>query len=166
MAEVTFKGNPLHTNGELPQIGSKAPNFVLTGPDLADRSLTDFEGRKKILNIVPSLDTKVCAISTRRFNGEAKLRDDLQVVVISADLPFAQHRFCEAENCDAIATLSMMRDKRFAESYGVLLTDGPLAGLCARAVLVLDENDTVIHAQLVPEIAEEPDYKAALDALG
>ncbi len=166
MAEITLQGNPVHTSGELPAIGSPAPDFSLTDGELNDVSLKDFAGKKKVLSIVPSLDTGVCATSTKVFNDRLGGRDDVVVLVISADLPFAQARFCSAEGTDRVKTLSMMRDKHFARDYGVLISDGPLAGITARAVMVLDENDRVLHAQLVPEIAQEPDYDAAIAALG
>lgn len=166
MAEITLQGNPIHTSGELPAIGSPAPDFLLTDGELNDVSLKDFAGKKKVLSIVPSLDTGVCATSTKVFNDRLGGRDDVVVLVISADLPFAQARFCSAEGTDRVKTLSMMRDKHFARDCGVLISDGPLAGITARAVMVLDENDRVLHAQLVPEIAQEPDYDAAIAALG
>ena len=166
MAIIRFKDNPTTTNGELPAVGSKAPDFSLVGPDLNDVSLEDFRGKKKLLNIVPSLDTPVCAASSKKFNEEAKSRADTVVLVISADLPFAQTRFCSAENTDEIKTLSLMRGDDFAKDYGVLIQDGPLAGLTARAVMVIDENDKVSYTQLVPDIGDEPDYDKALGALG
>lgn len=166
MAQITLKGNPIHTNGELPKVGSIAPDFKLTDVDLKDVTLADFKGKKKLLNIVPSLDTPVCATSTKKFNEFAKGRNDVVMLVISADLPFAQKRFCSAENTDRVKTLSMMRDRHFAKDYGVLITDGPLAGITARAVVVIDENDRVRYTELVPEIAQEPNYEAALAALG
>jgi len=166
MAIIRFKDNPTSTNGELPAVGSKAPDFSLVGPDLNDVSLEDFKGKKKLLNIVPSLDTPVCAASSKKFNEEAKSRADTVVLVISADLPFAQTRFCSAENTDEIKTLSLMRGDDFAKDYGVLIQDGPLAGLTARAVVVIDENDKVSYTQLVPDIGDEPDYDKALGALG
>ena len=166
MATVTLKGNPCQTNGELPQTGAQAPDFKLTKGDLSDVSLADFAGKKKILSIVPSLDTPVCQTSTQKFNEHAKNHADTVMLIASADLPFAQGRFCTGEKLDNVIPLSMMRSKDFAKDYGVLLTDGPLAGLTARAVVVLDENDHVRYSQLVPEIAEEPDYQAALAALG
>lgn len=164
MAQVTLQGNPCHTNADLPAVGTTAPAFTLTDGELKDVSLGDFGGKKKLLNIVPSLDTPTCATSTRKFNEEANARDDLVVLIISADLPFAMSRFCSAENTNAVKTLSMMRDKDFARDYGVLIEDGPLAGLATRAVVVLDENDKVLYTQLVPEIADEPDYQRALAA--
>lgn len=165
MATVTLKGSEIHTNGDLPKVGETAPDFTLVGQDLNERSLSEFPG-KKILNIVPSLDTPVCAESTRRFNEYAQENPDASVLIISADLPFAQQRFCGNENLDNVVPLSLMRDKSFARDYGVLIEDGPLAGVTARGVLVLDEDNRVLHRQLVPEIAEEPDYRQALDALG
>ena len=165
MAKITLQGNPINTNGDLPKTGAKAPDFKLVNKDLADVSLKDFAGKKKLLNIVPSLDTPVCATSTKKFNDFAQGRSDVVMLVISADLPFAMSRFCGMENVDQVVPLSMMRDRNFAKDYGVLITDGPLAGITARAVVVLDANDTVTHVELVPEIAQEPDYDAALAAL-
>lgn len=165
MATVTLKGNPIHTNGELPKVGAKAPDFQLTANDLKDLSLADFAGKRKVLNIVPSLDTDVCATSTRKFNEKAGQLPDTVVLIVSADLPFASKRFCVAEGLKNVVPLSLLRDKKFAQDYGVLLTDGPLAGLCARSVVVLDASDKVTYTQLVPEIVQEPDYDAALAAL-
>ena len=165
MATVMLKGTPIHTSGELPTIGTPAPDFQLVAADLKDRHLADFADKKKLLNIVPSLDTPVCALSTRKFNDYAKDHADTVILVISADLPFAQKRFCGNENLINVVTLSLLRSPDFAEKYGVLLQDGPLAGLTARAVIVLDETDTVIYTELAPEIAQEPDYDAALAAL-
>jgi len=164
MARVTLKGKPFETSGKLPAVGSTAPDFRLADSGLADVTLADFRGKKKILSIVPSLDTPVCATSTRKFNERAAAKD-AHVLVISADLPFAQKRFCSAEGIERVRTLSTMRSQDFARDYGVLLQNGPLEGICARAVVVLDEKDKVLHAQLVPEIGEEPDYDAALSAL-
>ena len=166
MATITLEGNPIHTNGDLPAVGTQAPDFRLVTKDLKDVSLADFAGKKKLLNIVPSLDTPVCAISTKKFSEMAAGRDDVVVLIVSADLPFAQDRFCTAEGIDNVVTLSMMRDKDFARDYGVLIVDGPLAGITARAVVVLDENDRVVYTELVPEIAQEPDYEQAIAALG
>ncbi len=165
MAITHFKGTEVHTNGELPTVGAKAPDFELVAGDLSEKSLADFAGKKRILNIVPSLDTPVCAASARHFNEDASSLDNTVVLVISADLPFAQGRFCTTEGLENVVPLSMMRNRNFAKDYGVLLVDGPLAGICARAVVVLDENDTVIHTQLVDEITTEPDYVAALAAV-
>ena len=165
MATITLEGNPITTNGELPAVGSKAPAFTLTDGGLNDVTLGSYSGKKKLLNIVPSLDTGVCATSTIKFNEAAKARGDVVMLIVSADLPFAQARFCTGEKLENVITLSMMRDKNFAKDYGVLIQDGPLAGITARAVVVLDENDQVVYTQLVPEIAQEPDYDAALAAL-
>lgn len=165
MAKITQRGNPINTNGELPKVGGNAPEFKLVDADLNDVGLANFKGKKKLLNIVPSLDTSICAISTKKFNDFAKTHPDVAVMTISADLPFAQKRFCSAENLANIKTLSMMRDRNFAKDYGVLLQDGKMAGITARAVVVLDENDKVLYTELVPEIAQEPNYTAAIAAL-
>lgn len=166
MAQITLQGNPINTNGDLPAVGSIAPAFHLTNAELADVGLADFAGKKKVLSIVPSLDTGVCATSTKVFNEKLGGREDTVVLIASADLPFAQGRFCSAEGTDNVHTLSMMRSRNFAKDYGVLITDGPLAGITARAVLVLDADNKILHAELVPEIAQEPDYDAAIAALG
>jgi thiol peroxidase len=165
MATVTLHGNEAHTNGELPAVGTSAPDFRLVDGKLNDINLADYGGKKKLLNIVPSLDTPTCATSTKKFNDHAKGHADVVMLVISADLPFAQGRFCGAEGIDNVVPLSMMRSRNFAKDYGVLITDGPLAGITARAVVVLDEKNQVTYTQLVPEIADEPDYEAALAAL-
>ncbi|MGB5621029.1 MAG: thiol peroxidase [Gammaproteobacteria bacterium] len=166
MATVTLHGNEIHTNGDLPRVGSKAPDFTLTDRDLNDVSLGDWVGKKKLLSIFPSIDTPVCAISTKKFNDYAREHGDTVLLMVSADLPFAHKRFCGDEGLENVSTLSTMRAPEFAANYGVQIEDGPLAGLSARAVLVLDENDNVVHAELVPEIGQEPDYDAALKALG
>ena len=165
MAQVTHKGNPIHTSGELPKVGAKAPDFKLTPGDLKDVSLADFKGKKKILNIVPSLDTPTCATSTRKFNESAGKLPDTVVLVVSSDLPFASKRFCTVEGLQNVVPLSLMRDRKFAKDYGVLIEDGLLAGICARAVVVIDEQDHVTYTQLVPEIGQEPDYDKALAAV-
>lgn len=165
MAQVTLKGNPFRTSGELPAVGAKAPPFKLTTGDSKDVGLEEYKGKKKVLNIVPSLDTPTCATSTRRFNKEASSLPNVVVLVVSANLPFAAKRFCTTEGLSNVVPLSLMRNKDFAKDYGVLLQDGPLAGLTARAVVVLDESDKVIYRQLVTEIANEPDYDAALKAV-
>ena len=164
MATITLKGKPVSTSGNLPAVGSKAPDFSLVAEDLTDVTLANFKGKKKILNIVPSLDTAVCATSTRKFNESGGKLPDTVVLVISADLPFAMKRFCTTEGLQNVVSLSLIRGKHFAKDYGVLLQDGPLAGLTARAVVVLDENDNVVHTELVPEIGQEPNYDAALAA--
>ena len=162
---VTLAGNPIRVEGTFPKVGDKAASFSLVGKDLKDVTLTDFTSKKKVLNIVPSLDTPVCAISTRKFNEKASSMDNAVVLIISADLPFAMGRFCDAEGLDKVVTLSTMRGGEFMKNYGVAITDGPLSGVTARAVVVLDENNTVIYAELVPEIKDEPNYDAALAAL-
>ena len=165
MATITLKGQTIHTAGTLPAVGSVAPAFRLTGGDLADVGLEKFAGKKKILHIVPSLDTGVCAASAQRFNREVSARGDTVVLNISADLPFAAQRFCESHALKNIVTLSTFRAPAFGRDYGAQIVDGPLAGLQSRAVLVLDAGNKVLHAQQVPEIAQEPDYAAALAAL-
>lgn len=165
MANITLGGNPIHTIGDLPKVGSKAPDFKLTGNDLKDVSLKDFAGKKKVLNIVPSLDTPVCATSTRKFNESAGKLPNTVVLIVSSDLPFASKRFCAAEGLQNVVPLSLMRSRDFAKDYGVLMTDGGLAGICARAVVIVDEKDQVAYTELVPEIKQEPNYDAALAAL-
>jgi thiol peroxidase len=164
MATITFQGKPLHTSGELPAVGSKAPDFSLVNGKLKDVGLVAYAGKRKVLHIVPSLDTPTCAISTRKFNQKAAKLPSTVVLVISADLPFAQCRFCETEGLKNVIPLSTFRSS-FADDYGVKLTDSLLAGLTARAVIILDENDKVIYSQLVEELASEPDYEMALSAL-
>lgn len=165
MANVTLGGNPIKVAGTFPGKGDTAPDFTLTSKDLKDMSLKDFSGKRKVLNIVPSLDTPVCAKSTRIFNERAGAAANTAVLVISADLPFAMNRFCGAEGINNVVTLSTVRNRDFHARYGVDITDGPLKGLTARAVIVLDENNRVLHSQLVAEIKNEPDYDAALAAL-
>tara|TARA_B100000686_G_scaffold252817_2_gene263630 strand:- start:1719 stop:2213 length:495 start_codon:yes stop_codon:yes gene_type:complete len=162
---VTFANNNVKIEGNFPQIGTKAPDFLLVDKDLNDVSLKKFSGKKKVLNIVPSLDTPVCAISTRKFNEKASNLNNTVVLIISADLPFAMNRFCTTEGLDKVVVLSTMRGTSFKSTYGVALSDGPLAGLTARAVIVLDESDNVIHAELVSEIKDEPNYDKALATL-
>ncbi|MFW2132162.1 thiol peroxidase [Ectothiorhodospira haloalkaliphila] len=166
MAKITLQGNPINTSGDLPQVGSKAPAFTLVDIDLNDVRLSDFNGKRKILYITPSLDTPVCALATKKLDAWVAERDDVVVLTVSADLPFAQGRFCGSESVERAKTLSMMRSRNFAKDYGVLIVDGPLAGITSRALLVLDEKDTVVHTELVPEIAQEPDYDKAYAALG
>ncbi|MGB5259563.1 MAG: thiol peroxidase [Gammaproteobacteria bacterium] len=165
MAKVTLDGNECSTNGELPAVGSAAPDFHLVDGKLSDIRLADYSGKRVLMNIVPSLDTPTCAISTKKFNEHAADHEDVVVLVISADLPFAQGRFCGAEGITNVVPLSLMRSRNFAKDYGVLITDGPLSGITARAVVVLDADHKVAYTQLVPEIADEPDYAAALAAL-
>ncbi len=165
MAETYLKGNKVTTNGDLPAVGSQAPDFNLVNKDLGDMTLADFKGKKKLLNIVPSLDTPVCQTSTKKFNETAASHENAVMLIISADLPFAMERFCGTEGLDNVVPLSMMRSKNFAKDYGVLIQDGPLAGVTARAIVVLDENDKVVYTELVAEITEEPNYETALAAL-
>ncbi|UTH75245.1 thiol peroxidase [Chromobacterium sp. IIBBL 290-4] len=165
MATVTLRGNAVEVAGKLPAQGEQAPALQLTGGDLAEVTLANYAGKRKILNIFPSVDTPTCATSVRKFNEKAAGLADTVVLCVSADLPFAQKRFCGAEGIENVATLSTFRNPAFAEAYGVKLASGPLAGLTARAVVVLDANDKVLHSQLVGEIADEPDYAAALAAL-
>lgn len=165
MATVNFQGNPVNVAGHFPQPGDTAPSFMLVDGQLNDVSLSQFAGKKKVLSIVPSIDTEVCATSTRKFNEEASFLKDAVVLVISADLPFAQARFCGAEGLKNVVMLSTMRGRDFHKDYGVLITDHPLSGLCARGVVVLDKNDRVVYSHLVPEITQEPDYAAAMKAL-
>ncbi len=162
---VTLKGNPIKIEGTFPKVGQKAPSFSLVNRDLQDVTLKNYAGKKKVLNIVPSLDTPVCAISTRKFNQQASNMDNTVVLIIAADLPFAMSRFTDAEGLDKVITLSTMRGANFMKDYGVLIADSPFGGITARAVIVLDESDTIIHAELVPEIADEPNYEAAIAAL-
>lgn len=165
MATITLKGTPIQTAGALPKVGVKAPPFTLTAGDLSDVGLDAFAGKKKVLNIVPSLDTSVCALSAQRFNQEAGRLADAVIINISADLPFAQKRFCDSQGLKAVVNLSTMRSPAFGHDYGVVITTGPLAGLLSRAVVVLDKQDKVIYTEQVPEIAQEPNYDAALFAL-
>lgn len=164
MATIKLKGNPVHTVGDLPKVGSKLPDFKLTKGDLSDVGLADFKGKVLILNIVPSLDTGVCAASARAFNQKIKELRGALVLTISRDLPFAQKRFCEAEGIDAVVTLSELRARGFGSAYGVEMTDGPLAGLLSRAVVVADASGSVLYTEQVPDITQEPDYAKALDA--
>lgn len=163
MTQVALNGAPVNTNGALPEVGKTAPDFTLVDGDLNDVNLSTFDGKKKLLNIVPSLDTPACATSTKKFNEQA--RDDTVILIISADLPFAMSRFCKTEATKGVTTLSMMRDKKFAKDYGVLLQDGPLKGISSRAVVVLDADNKVLYTELVSDITHEPDYDKALAAL-
>jgi thiol peroxidase len=165
MPTVTLAGKPINVAGRLPRPGEQAPEFSLTNKDLADVGLGNYAGKRKVLNIVPSLDTPTCATSTRKFNASAGELPNTVVLVVSADLPFAMSRFCVAEGLKNVETLSAFRSPDFSGKYGVNITEGPLRGVTARAVLVLDANDKVVHAELVPEIKDEPNYDAALAAL-
>ena len=164
MSQVTLKGNPVEVGGSFLQAGQTAPEFRLVAGDLSEKSLADFAGKRKVLNIFPSVDTGVCAASVRKFNEKAASLANTAVLCVSQDLPFAQSRFCGAEGIENVVMLSAFRSP-FAQDYGVALAGGPLAGLTARAVVVLDENNQVVYSQLVPEITEEPDYEAVLAAL-
>lgn len=165
MSQVTLKGNPVQVDGQLPAVGAKAPAFSLVAKDLSDAPLASFSGKRKVLNIFPSIDTPTCATSVRRFNEKASQLDNAVVLCISADLPFAQARFCGAEGLNNVMTLSTMRGHDFLKDYGVAIASGPLTGLAARAVVVLDEHDKVLHTELVSEIANEPNYETALQSL-
>lgn len=165
MVQVTFKGKPIKLSGNPPPLQAKAPDFRLVDPDLKDRSLSEFHGKRKILTTVPSLDTGVCSLMTKHFNEFAKKHPGVLILTASADLPFAQKRFCEHESVHNVLILSMMRDKEFGKSYGVLIQEGPLAGLLARSVFVLDEKDHVLYSELVSEITHEPNYHKALEVL-
>ena len=166
MAEITLQGNKINTNGDVPKVGSAAPDFVLVDSDLNDISLSNYDGKNIILNIIPSLDTPVCQKSTKIFNEKASSLSDVVVLAVSADLPFAQKRFCGAEGTENIETLSAFRNiEKFSNDYGVAILDTSLQGLTTRAVLVLDESNKVIHSELAPEITEEPNYDAALGVL-
>ena len=159
MGQVTFKGSAVNTNGNLPAVGSQAPDFKLVGAGLNEISLADFKGKRVVLNIFPSIDTGVCAASVRNFNKWASGNDNAVVICVSKDLPFAASRFCGAEGLENVITASDFRYNNFASDYGVLMTDGPLAGLMARSVVAIDENGKVVYNQLVPEIVEEPNYE-------
>jgi thiol peroxidase len=165
MASITLGGNPADTNGSLPEVGSIAPNFTLTASDLTSKSLSDYGGVKKILNIFPSVGTGVCSASARKFNEEASNLKNTKIICISKDLPFAQAGFCAAEGLENVEMLSDFKDNNFTNDYGVLITKSKFAGLLARAVVVLDENNKVLYTEQVPEIGQEPDYIAALNAL-
>ncbi|MEN8175582.1 MAG: thiol peroxidase [Pseudomonadota bacterium] len=166
MSDITLGGDAFHTNGELPAVGSTAPDFRLVDKDLNNVTLADFAGKKKILSIAPSLDTDVCAKSTKIFNERIGAHDEVVVLVASADLPFASARWCGLEGVEHAVTLSMMRSRKFAKDYGILIEDGPLEGITGRAVVVLDEDNKVLYTQLVQEITHEPDYDPAINALG
>ncbi|MGZ8265209.1 MAG: thiol peroxidase [Burkholderiales bacterium] len=166
MASVTLGGNAITVNGNFPKVGDTASDFTLTGKDLKEVGLKEFSGKRKVLNIVPSLDTPVCQASTRQFNQKASGLGNTVVLVISGDLPFASNRFCTAEGLTNVVTLSTFRNRDFHSRYGVDIGDGALKGLTARGVVVLDENNKVLHSELVPEIKQEPNYDAALRALG
>lgn len=165
MTQIAFKGQPVHTAGNLPAVHTKAPDFVLVGKDLKDHTLHEFQGKRKVLSTVPSLDTGLCSTMTKHINEFAKKHPNFVFLTASADLPFAQKRFCEQEAVHNVLTLSMMRNKDFGKAYGVLIQDGPMAGLLARSLIVLDEKDHVLYVELVPEITQEPNYHKAFEFL-
>lgn len=165
MAQTAFKGSPVNLSGDLPKPGAFAPDFTLTGTDLSDISLKDYAGKTLVLNIFPSIDTPTCAMSVRKFNAEIGNTENAVVLCVSADLPFAQSRFCGAEGLDHVVSASTFRSPGFGDAYGMRITDGPLAGLMARAVLVIDGQGKVAYSQLVDEISKEPDYETALACL-
>jgi len=165
MAKITLKGNPFETVGELPKVGQQAPDFELVNSDLAAVKLSDFRGKKVVISLFPSVDTPVCATGVRSFNQEAAGVENSVVLCISCDLPFAQKRFCAAEEIEGVVTLSAFRNPEFGRSYGVTIKDGPLAGLFSRAVVVVGEDGSILHTEQVAEIADEPDYKKAIQAL-
>lgn len=165
MATVTLKGNPFHTSGQLPEVGSQAPDFKLTTTDLATKSLSDFKGENVVLNIFPSVDTGTCAQSVRTFNKEASNLENTKVLCISRDLPFAQARFCGAEGLDNVVSLSDFKDGSFGESYGLNFTDGPLEALHSRCIVVINAEGKIIHTEQVAETGNEPNYEAALSVL-
>lgn len=165
MAQVAFKGNPVKTAGNLPSAGTKAPAFTLAGKDLSDVKLTDYAGKKVVLNIFPSIDTPVCAASVRRFNAEAGALGGAVVLCISADLPFAHGRFCTVEGLDQVVPVSVFRSPEFGKDYGVVIAEGPLRGLLSRAIVIVDGTGQVVYTEHVAEITKEPDYEAALRAL-
>ena len=165
MEKTAFNGMTVHTNGNMPKTGENAPDFTAVKNDLSELTLSSMRGKRVVMNIFPSLDTGVCATSVRKFNVKAAQLDNVQVLAVSMDLPFAQGRFCSTEGIERVKPVSLFRSKDFAENYGLMMTDGPLAGLAARAVIVVDEDGRVAYAQLVPEITEEPDYESALAVL-
>ncbi len=162
MANITLKGNPIHTSGELPKVGGAAPKFSLVAHDLSEKSLGDYKGKTIVLSIFPSIDTPVCATSVRKFNESAVGAGDVVVLNVSKDLPFATKRYCAAEGLDNVESLSAFRCEDFGQAYGISIVDGPLKGLFGRAVIVIDPNGKVVYEELVPEIAQEPNYEAAL----
>ena len=165
MSNITLRGNPIHTVGNLPEVGSQAPDFKLTKTDLSDVTLADFKGKRILLNISPSLDTSICATSVRKFNEAAAKLNNTAVLYASLDLPFAHNRFCTTEGIENVVSLSELHDRSFGESYGVRIEDGPMAGLLSRAVVIIDETGKVIYTEQVPEIAQDPNYEAALKVL-
>ena len=165
MAKITLKGNEVNTNSDIVSQGSDAPDFILVNSDLQDVNLSSFDGKNKILSIVPSLDTPVCQKSTLVFNEKVAGLEDTVMLIVSSDLPFAMKRFCTNESLDNVMPVSMMRSRNFAKDYGVLLVDGPLSGITTRAIVTISKDNKVLHSELVTEIADEPNYQAALDSI-
>ena len=165
MTEITLQGNKINTNGEAPKVGEEAPDFLLVDSELNNVTLSAYKDKYIVLNIIPSLDTPVCQKSTKIFNERIAAMTDVVVLAVSADLPFAMKRFCTSENINSVIPLSMMRSRNFAKDYGVLLVDGPLSGITARAVIVIDKSNKIIHSELVNEIANEPNYDDALNCI-
>ena len=165
MAKITLKGNEVNTNSDIVSQGSDAPDFILVNSDLQDVNLSSFDGKNKILSIVPSLDTPVCQKSTLVFNEKVAELEDTVMLIVSSDLPFAMKRFCASESLDNVMPVSMMRSRNFAKDYGVLLVDGPLSGITTRAIVTISKDNKVLHSELVTEIADEPNYQAALDSI-
>ena len=166
MTQITLQGTPIETIGELPAVNTPAPAFTLTRTDLSNASLSDFSGQTIVLNIFVSLDTSICAASVRRFNTEVSSLDNTVVLCVSSDLPFAHQRFCEAEGLEKVIPLSVFRSPEFGKDYGVKVTTGPLTGLLARSIVIIDKDGKIIYTEQVPEIAQDPDFEAALQALG
>ncbi len=165
MVQVSLKGNPVEISGDLPQVGLAAPDFKLVGPDLAEFSLASFAGKTKVILAVPSLDTPVCATQTRVFNQKAGSMDQVAVIVVSGDLPFAMKRFCTVENIENVSALSQYRDMNFSKAYGIHITNGPLRELSARAIIIVNKDNTIVYTELVPDISQEPDYDHAMEAI-
>ena len=165
MTEITLQGNKINTNAEIPEVGGQAPDFTLVDSELNNVNLSSYKGKNIVLNIIPSIDTPVCQKSTKIFNERVAAMNNVVVLAVSADLPFAMKRFCTSENINSVIPLSMMRSRNFAKDYGVLLVDGPLSGITARAVVVINKNNEIIHSELVNEIANEPNYDDALDCI-
>ena len=165
MTEITLQGNKINTNAEIPEVGGQAPDFTLVDSELNNVNLSSYKGKNIVLNIIPSLDTPVCQKSTKIFNERIAAMTNVVVLAVSADLPFAMKRFCTSENINSVIPLSMMRSRNFAKDYGVLLVDGPLSGITARAVVVINKNNEIIYSELVNEIANEPNYDDALDCI-
>ena len=165
MTEITLQGNKINTNGDIPKVGNPAPDFILVDSELNDVTLSSYSGMNKVLHIIPSLDTPVCQKSTKIFNEKIAKISNTVILAVSADLPFAMKRFCTDEKIEIVKPLSMMRSRNFAKDYGVLITDGPLSGITARAVIVIDKSNKIIHSELVQEIANEPNYDSALKTI-